>query len=46
MRLGILCSGFLGENMLRKIYSKYQIDFIATDKKSLNIIDFSKKKKN
>lgn len=45
MRLGILSSGFLGENMLKKIYSKYPIDFIATDKKSLNIIDFSKRKK-
>lgn len=43
MRLGILASGNLGENMLMKIISNYQIDFIATDKKSINIITFSKK---
>ena len=43
MRLGILASGDLGENMLMKIILNYQIDFIATDQKSTNIILFSNK---
>ena len=45
MRLGILASGDLGEKMLHKIISRYQIDFIATDKKSINIISFSNENK-
>ena len=44
LTLGVLCSGGLGFDTLVKINSKYEIKFILTDKKSLDIIRFSKEK--
>jgi len=40
--LGVLCSGGLGFDTLVKIHKEYQINFILTDKKSIEIIQFSK----
>ena len=40
--LGVLCSGGLGFDTLVKIHKEYQIKFILTDKKSIEIIQFSK----
>ena len=40
--LGVLCSGGLGFDTLVKIHEEYQIKFILTDKKSIEIIQFSK----
>ena len=40
--LGVLCSGGLGFDTLVKIHEEYQIKFILTDKKSTEIIEFSK----
>ena len=40
--LGVLCSGGLGFDTLVKIHNEYQIKFILTDKKSIEIIQFSK----
>lgn len=43
--LGVLCSGGLGFDTLVKIHKEYQINFILTDKKSIEIIQFSKEQK-
>lgn len=43
--LGVLCSGGLGFDTLVKIHNEYQINFILTDKKSIEIIQFSKEQK-
>lgn len=40
----MLCSGGLGFDTLVKIKNNYEIKFILTDKKSLDIIQFSKEK--
>ena len=40
--LGVLCSGGLGFDTLVKIHKEYQIKFILTDEKSIEIIQFSK----
>tara|TARA_B110000902_G_scaffold88613_1_gene105291 strand:- start:1305 stop:1508 length:204 start_codon:yes stop_codon:yes gene_type:complete len=44
LTLGVLCSGGLGFDTLVKIKNNYEIKFILTDKKSLDIIQFSKEK--
>ena len=44
--LGVLCSGGLGFDTLVKIHKEYQINFILTDKKSIEIIQFSKEQRN
>lgn len=43
LTLGILCSGALGLNTLKKIRNEYSIKFILTDKNSNEIIDFANK---
>ena len=40
--LGVLCSGGIGFDTLVKIHKEYQIKFILTDNKSIEIIQFSK----
>src|SRR5690606_28047412 len=45
MKLGVLCSGHLGFETLRHLVSHYVVDFVFTDKQSLSIIHFCKKKK-
>jgi methionyl-tRNA formyltransferase len=42
--LGVLCSGGLGFDTLLKIHKVYEIQFILTDKKSVDIIQFSKER--
>lgn len=42
LTLGVLCSGGLGFDTLLKIHKVYEIQFILTDKKSVDIIQFSK----
>jgi methionyl-tRNA formyltransferase len=44
LTLGVLCSGGLGFDTLLKIHKVYEIQFILTDKKSVDIIQFSKEK--
>lgn len=44
LTLGVLCSGGLGFDTLVKIHKESKIKFILTDKKSTNIIQFSKEK--
>ena len=44
LNLGILCSGGLGFDTLLKVHKEYEIKFILTDKKSVDIIQFSKEK--
>ena len=44
LTLGVLCRGGLGFNTLLKIHKVYEIQFILTDKKSVDIIQFSKEK--
>jgi methionyl-tRNA formyltransferase len=44
LTLGVLCSGGLGFDTLLKINKEYEIKFILTDKKSLDIIQFSNEK--
>ena len=43
LTLGVLCSGGLGFDTLLKISDEYVIEFILTDKKSKEIIQFAKK---
>lgn len=45
MNLGILCSGGLGHQTLLELFKKYSINFVFTDFKSENIIEFCKQKK-
>ena len=45
MSLGILCSGRLGYQTLLKLLEKYQINFVFTDSKSKNIIQFCEQNK-
>ena len=45
MALGILCSGNLGHIILLSLYEKYPINFVFTDFKSKNIIQFCKNNK-
>jgi len=45
MSLGILCSGRLGYQTLLKLLEKYQINFVFTDSKSKNIIEFCEQNK-
>ncbi len=42
--IGILCSGNLGLHCLKEIYSRIKPQFIFTDRNSLDIIEFAKKK--
>jgi methionyl-tRNA formyltransferase len=44
LTLGVLCSGGLGFDTVLKIHKVYEIQFILTDKKSVDIIQFSKEK--
>jgi len=44
MKIGVLCSGSLGFEILKKLYNSYTIEFVLTDKKSINISNFSKSK--
>lgn len=43
MKLGVLCSGNLGFQILSKLYSVHEISFVFTDSKSNVIIDFCNK---
>ena len=45
MSLGLLCSGRLGYQTLLKLLEKYQINFVFTDSKSKNIIQFCEQNK-
>jgi methionyl-tRNA formyltransferase len=45
MSLGILCSGRLGYQTLLKLLDKYQINFVFTDSKSENIIEYCEQNK-
>ena len=45
MSLGLLCSGRLGYQTLLKLLEKYQINFVFTDSKSKNIIEFCEQNK-
>ena len=44
LSLGVLCSGGLGFETLKKIQQKYVVKFILTDKKSTDIILFAEEK--
>ena len=45
MSLGLLCSGRLGYQTLLKLLEKYQINFVFTDSKSENIIEYCEQNK-
>ena len=45
MNLGILCSGNLGYNVLLSLFEKYRINFVFTDFKSDDVIEFCNKNK-
>lgn len=45
MKLGILASGNLGFQVLKELYTKYEVIFIGTDSSSKAIIEFAKKEK-
>ncbi len=40
MKIGVLCSGNLGYEMLLQLYKSHHISFVLTDSKSINIIDY------
>ena len=40
MNLGILCSGYLGYEILSQLFSRFNIRFVFTDSNSKNIIEF------
>jgi hypothetical protein len=40
LKIGILCSGNIGFEVLSKIIENYNIQFVLTDSKSTNIISF------
>ena len=43
MKLGVLCSGNLGFQILSKLYNVHKISFVFTNSKSNIIIDFCNK---
>ena len=44
MKIGVLCSGNLGFQILNKLFRSYEIAFVFSDFKSESIINFCKKK--
>lgn len=44
MNLSILCSGNLGYKVLKQLVSDYKIEMVFTDSKSVDIIQFAKKR--
>ncbi|MEO1032358.1 MAG: methionyl-tRNA formyltransferase [Bacteroidota bacterium] len=45
LALGVLCSGKLGFDTLVKIANQYRVEFVLTDSKSKDIIEFTEKSK-
>lgn len=39
-KIGVLCSGNLGLKVLKQICDSYEVEFVLTDKKSIDIISF------